>query len=58
VKPSSIGVSAGMGSTTAQMTPRLAGDRDQKATRFAQDIIELAAFRFCSLGASERCQFV
>ena len=54
-KPSSIGDSAVMGSTTAQMKPRLMSDRDQKAARSAQDIIELAAFRFCSLGASERC---
>ena len=68
--PSSIGDLAGMGSTTAQMKPRLVSDRDQKAARFAQDIIELAAFLFritsatptsslaCSLGASERRQFL
>jgi hypothetical protein len=52
------------------MKPRLVSDRDQKAARFAQDIIELAAFLFritsatpapslaCSLGASERRQFL
>jgi hypothetical protein len=62
---SAIGDSAGMGSTTAQMKPRLTSDRDQKAARSARDTIELAAFfesRFgnagvepiCSPAASER----
>jgi hypothetical protein len=36
-KPSSIGDSAGIGSTTAQMKPRRVSDRDQNATRSAQD---------------------
>ena len=43
---------AGMGSTTAQMKPRSMSDRDQKATRFAQDMVELAAFRFSNHGSA------
>jgi hypothetical protein len=46
-KPSSIGDSARIGSTTAQMKPRLSSDRDQKGGSLGPNqIIELAAFRF------------
>src|SRR5271170_2932037 len=70
-KPSSIGDSAGIGSTTAQMKPRLSSDRDQKAARSAQVTSSnwrRSVFRItsatpasslaCSLGASERRQFL
>ena len=69
-KPSSIGDSAGIGSTTAQTKPRRVSDRDQNATRSAQDTSSnwrRSVFRItsstpsslaCSLGASERRQFL
>ena len=71
-KPSSIGDSAGIGSTPAQMKPRLSSDRNQKAARSAQvksTNWRRSAFRItsgmpqtstlaCSLGASERRQFL
>jgi hypothetical protein len=71
-KPSSIGDSAGIGSTPAQMKPRLSSDRNQKAARSAQvksTNWRRSAFRItsgmpqtstlaCSLGASERRQYL
>jgi hypothetical protein len=69
-KPSSIGDSAGIGSTATQIKPRLSSDRDQKAARSARDTSSnwrRSVFQItsatqsslaCSLGASERRQFL